>query len=70
MTTFTCSLPSHVGFTSEFLGNEPCCLSVNNLAIWPICTSRFLSGSLDSVVEWIGFIVVEPDFGMWPLSHS
>ena len=40
---FTCSLPSYLGFTSELLGNAPRCLSVNRLAIWPICTSNFLS---------------------------
>ena len=43
VTAFTCSLPSRLRFTSELLGNDPCYLSVNNVAIWPIFTSRFLS---------------------------
>ena len=43
VTSLTCSLPSHLGFTSKLLGNDPCYLSVNNVSIWPICTSRFLS---------------------------
>ena len=41
--SFKISIPSHLGFTSELLGTDPCCLLVNNVAIWPICTSRFLS---------------------------
>ena len=36
-------ITSRLGFTLKLLGNDPCCLSVNNVAIWPICTSRFLS---------------------------
>ena len=40
--TLYCSLPSLLGFTSEVLGNEPCCLLVNRVAIWPKCVSRFL----------------------------
>ena len=43
VTALTSSLPSRLGFTSELLGNDPCYLSVNNVPIWPICTSRFLS---------------------------
>ena len=39
----TCSLPSLLRFISEFLGKEPYCLSDNRVAIWPICTSKFLN---------------------------
>ena len=42
VTAFTCSLPSYLGFTSELLGNAPHFLSVKRLAIWPICSSKFL----------------------------
>ena len=27
-------------------------------------------GPFDSVARWIGFVDAEPDFGMWPSSHS
>ena len=41
VTGFKCSLPSRLGFASEFLGSDPCCLSVNNVAIWPISLLGF-----------------------------
>ena len=65
MTALTCSLPSHLRLTYEFLGNDPCCLSVNNVVFH---VSKF--GPLDSIAGWIGFVATEPDFGMWPSSHS
>ena len=39
----TWSLPSLLKFTSELLGSELCGLSVNKVAIWPICTLKFLN---------------------------
>ena len=70
VTSLTCSLPSLLGFASKFLGNDPGCLLVNNMAIWPICTSRFLSWPFDFIVGWIGSVAAKPDFGIWPSTHS
>ena len=41
--------------------------------MWPFglfALLGFLVRPLDFAAGWISFVAVEPDFGMWPLSHS
>ena len=41
--------------------------------MWPFglfALPGFLVEPLDFAAGWIGFVAAEPDFGMWPSSHS
>ena len=41
--------------------------------MWPFslfAIPDFLVGPLDSTARWIGLVAVEPNFGIWPSSHS
>ena len=63
MTAFTCSFPSHLGFTYELLGKEPAAFMSIDYPFGPFAPLNSSTALLDCSIGW-------PGVAYSPLSHS